>query len=211
MKKIQITVFTKLDGKLLSPFASVCVDHNASEAVKDVTFEGMFNVISESKKMYFNVAQLKDTFMEAMKRVTPERMVTFKNAHVQFIIIPSVPGSKPDRLVELHNLFKDTTNLCADGKGEIIPVTTLGDMSGAATDVLYALFWRGPLDSSDLPSKAGEAELIDLGYCERHNFNHVPKGRENTTLTILTKKGYEHAYDRYTFRTGFVPPLGLSL
>lgn len=211
MKKIQITVFTKLDGKLLSPFASICIDQKATKEVKEVSFDGMFNVVAKDKRQYFNVDQMKDTFMEAIKLVNPEKIVTFKNAHVQFIFIPSMPGSKPERLVELHNLTGDTSNLCADGKGEIIPVGTLGDMSGAATDVLYALFWRGPLDASDLPSKAGEAELIDLGYCERHNFNHVPKGRENTTLTILTKKGYEHAYDRYTFRTGFVPPLGLSL
>ncbi|GJL47092.1 hypothetical protein ACX3OY_22660 [Citrobacter farmeri] len=32
-------------------------------------------------------------------------------------------------------------------------------LSGAATDVLYALFFRGALQSGGLPSKSGSAEL----------------------------------------------------
>jgi hypothetical protein len=38
------------------------------------------------------------------------------------------------------------------------------ELSGAAGDVLHALFFRGALVDGDLPSKAGAAELRELGY-----------------------------------------------
>ncbi|WP_434795803.1 hypothetical protein [Citrobacter europaeus] len=39
-------------------------------------------------------------------------------------------------------------------------------LSGAANEVLYALFFRGALLSGDLPSKSGAAELRELGFAE---------------------------------------------
>ncbi|ENF6040747.1 Fur-regulated protein [Citrobacter amalonaticus] len=64
-------------------------------------------------------------------------------------------------------------------------------LSGAATDVLYALFYRGALLSGDLPSKSGTAELRDLGFAEtRHTATEYQK--ENH-FTFLTAKGQEFA------------------
>lgn len=64
-------------------------------------------------------------------------------------------------------------------------------LSGAATDVLYALFYRGALLSGDLPSKSGTAELRDLGFAEtRHTATEYQK--ENH-FTFLTAEGQEFA------------------
>lgn len=63
------------------------------------------------------------------------------------------------------------------------------ELSGAAVDVLHALFFRGALVDGDLPSKAGAAELRELGYvvtqdtvtpfCGEHHFNFLtPAGQE---------------------------------
>ncbi|HAU8265771.1 TPA: hypothetical protein I8287_003458 [Kluyvera intermedia] len=63
------------------------------------------------------------------------------------------------------------------------------ELSGAAGDVLYALFFRGALVDGDLPSKAGAAELRELGYmmtqdtvtpfAGEHHFNFLtPIGQE---------------------------------
>ncbi|SLK13083.1 hypothetical protein SAMN03159434_109216 [Enterobacter sp. NFR05] len=62
-------------------------------------------------------------------------------------------------------------------------------LSGAAGDVLHALFFRGALVDGDLPSKAGAAELRELGYVmtqdtvtpfngERHYNFLTPAGQE---------------------------------
>ncbi|MDT7459986.1 hypothetical protein [Citrobacter koseri] len=64
-------------------------------------------------------------------------------------------------------------------------------LSGAATDVLYALFYRGALQSGDLPSKSGAAELRELGFAEtRHPATQYQK--ENY-FTFLTAEGQEFA------------------
>lgn len=42
-----------------------------------------------------------------------------------------------------------------------------GVFSGAETDVLLALYDRGPLDDGDIPSKAGRDSLIDRGIVDR--------------------------------------------
>lgn len=64
-------------------------------------------------------------------------------------------------------------------------------LSGAATDVLYALFFRGALQSGDLPAKSGAAELRDLGFAEtRHTATEYQK--ENY-FTFLTAEGQEFA------------------
>lgn len=43
---------------------------------------------------------------------------------------------------------------------------TANELSGAAEDVLHALFFRGALESGDLPSKSGAAELRAAGLAE---------------------------------------------
>lgn len=66
-------------------------------------------------------------------------------------------------------------------------------LSGAATDVLYALFFRGALLSGDLPSKSGAAELRELGFAEtRHTATEYQK--ENH-FTFLTSEGQKFAVE----------------
>lgn len=61
-------------------------------------------------------------------------------------------------------------------------ITTL---SGAATDVLYALFFRGALASGDLPSKSGAAELREIGFAEtRHTATEYQQENYFTFLTV---------------------------
>lgn len=64
-------------------------------------------------------------------------------------------------------------------------------LSGAAMDVLYSLFFRGALQSGDLPAKSGAAELRELGFAEtRHTATEYQK--ENY-FTFLTAEGQEFA------------------
>ncbi|EOY7099578.1 phage tail tip fiber protein [Enterobacter hormaechei] len=64
-------------------------------------------------------------------------------------------------------------------------------LSGAATDVLYSLFFRGALQSGDLPAKSGAAELRELGFAEtRHTATEYQK--ENY-FTFLTAEGQKFA------------------
>ncbi len=66
-------------------------------------------------------------------------------------------------------------------------------LSGAATDVLYALFFRGALQSGDLPSKSGAAELREFGFAEtRHAATEYQK--ENY-FTFLTAEGQTFAVE----------------
>ncbi|ECK9527023.1 TPA: Fur-regulated protein [Salmonella enterica] len=66
-------------------------------------------------------------------------------------------------------------------------------LSGAANDVLYALFFRGALLSGDLPSKSGAAELRELGFAEtRHTATEYQK--ENH-FTFLTSEGQKFAVE----------------
>lgn len=66
-------------------------------------------------------------------------------------------------------------------------------LSGAATDVLYALFYRGALLPGDLPSKSGAAELRELGFAEtRHTATEYQK--ENH-FTFLTAEGQKFAVE----------------
>ncbi|HFN4143835.1 phage tail tip fiber protein [Enterobacter hormaechei] len=60
------------------------------------------------------------------------------------------------------------------------------ELSGAATDVLYALFFRGALQSGDLPAKSGAAELRELGFAEtRHTATEYQKENYFTFLTAV--------------------------
>lgn len=68
---------------------------------------------------------------------------------------------------------------------------TANELSGAAKDVLHALFFRGALESGDLPSKSGAAELRAAGLAETRTL-HALHRRENH-FTFLTKEGQECA------------------
>ncbi|QXO10985.1 hypothetical protein pEaSNUABM54_00159 [Erwinia phage pEa_SNUABM_54] len=74
----------------------------------------------------------------------------------------------------------------------------LGDeLSGAALDTLYALFWFGPREAGELPAKSGEAELRELGYSKRVDFPATPMGKD-THLAVLTPEGYAFALTQYS-------------
>lgn len=63
------------------------------------------------------------------------------------------------------------------------------NLSGAAIDVLYQLFWFGPREAGQIPSKSGELELMSNGLCERLDLISTPKGKD-THLCVLTPNGY---------------------
>lgn len=65
------------------------------------------------------------------------------------------------------------------------------ELSGAAGDVLHALFFRGALVDGDLPSKAGAAELRELGYVKTGD-TATAFGGENH-YNYLTATGQEFA------------------
>lgn len=64
-------------------------------------------------------------------------------------------------------------------------------LSDGATDVLYALFFRGALGSGDLPAKSGAAELRELGFAKTQSTGTEYK-KENY-FTFLTPEGQEYA------------------
>ncbi|BBE78458.1 MULTISPECIES: hypothetical protein [Phytobacter] len=65
------------------------------------------------------------------------------------------------------------------------------ELSGAAGDVLHALFFRGALVDGDLPSKAGANELRELGYVMTQD-TVTPFDGENH-YNFLTPTGQEFA------------------
>lgn len=66
------------------------------------------------------------------------------------------------------------------------------EFSGGAIDTLHALFWFGPREAGQIPSKSGEAELAERGYCKRIDVVTSPKGKD-THLCVLTAEGYAFA------------------
>lgn len=79
------------------------------------------------------------------------------------------------------------------------------NLSGRATDVLYALFFRGALHSGNLPSKSGAAELRELGFAEsRHTATEYLKTNH---FTFLTAQGQEFAIENLV-KTRFGVPVG---
>lgn len=65
------------------------------------------------------------------------------------------------------------------------------ELSGAAGDVLHALFFRGALVDGDLPSKAGAAELRELGYMKTQDT--VTQFAGENYYNFLTPAGQEFA------------------
>ncbi|WP_242673430.1 phage tail tip fiber protein [Enterobacter wuhouensis] len=78
-------------------------------------------------------------------------------------------------------------------------------LSGAATDVLYALFFRGALQSGDLPAKSGAAELRELGFAETRHA--APEYQKENYFTFLTAEGQEFAI-KHLVNTRFGVPAG---
>lgn len=74
------------------------------------------------------------------------------------------------------------------------------ELSGAADDVLYALFFHGALVDGDLPSKVGAAELRDLGYVMTQDT--ATKFRGENHYNFLTPAGQEFAIS-YLVDSGF--------
>lgn len=66
-------------------------------------------------------------------------------------------------------------------------------LSGAATDVLYSLFFRGALLSGDLPSKSGTDELREMGFAETR-YTATEYQKENH-FTFLTSEGQKFAVE----------------
>lgn len=64
-------------------------------------------------------------------------------------------------------------------------------LSGAASDVLFALFTRGALASGDLPSKSGASELRAAGLAETRSV--AAKRKDNEHFTFLTAEGQKFA------------------
>ncbi|MEH4659814.1 hypothetical protein [Phytobacter diazotrophicus] len=65
------------------------------------------------------------------------------------------------------------------------------ELSGAAGDVLHALFFRGALVDGDLPSKAGAAELRELGFVKTQDTVTAFRGENH--YNFLTPVGQEFA------------------
>ncbi|POP44939.1 hypothetical protein CHU32_13735 [Superficieibacter electus] len=81
-----------------------------------------------------------------------------------------------------------------------MPDSKLTTLTDAATDVLYAVFFRGALLSGDVPSKSGANELLDAGLtCSKHTA--TPFGGEDY-FTYLTAEGQQFAID-YLVNTCF--------
>ena len=64
-------------------------------------------------------------------------------------------------------------------------------LSGGASDVLYALFFRGALEDGDLPSKAGAEELRKSGLVKTQKIAASYRGGKN--YNFLTPGGQEFA------------------
>lgn len=65
------------------------------------------------------------------------------------------------------------------------------ELSGAATDVLYALFFHGALVDGDLPSKAGADELRELGFVKTQD--KVTSLASDSHYSFLTPAGQKFA------------------
>lgn len=67
------------------------------------------------------------------------------------------------------------------------------ELTDAANDVLYALFFRGALASGDLPAKSGAAELRSLGFAETGHVATKYQGEDY--FTWLTPAGQAFAIE----------------
>lgn len=74
------------------------------------------------------------------------------------------------------------------------------ELSDAAIDVIYALFFRGALYCGDLPSKSGAAELRAYGFAATCDTKTKYQGE--TYFTFLTAEGQQYAID-FLVKTNF--------
>lgn len=70
------------------------------------------------------------------------------------------------------------------------------ELDGGALDVLYRLFWFGPAEAGEVPSKHGESVLQELKLARRINAPSAPRGKD-TYLSVLTPAGYDYALQRF--------------
>lgn len=68
-------------------------------------------------------------------------------------------------------------------------------ISGAAIDVLHKLFHYGPQNDGGLPSKAGMAELTQLGWADTNY--RLPELYPHAKPNSLTVKGFRIAQQYY--------------
>lgn len=76
----------------------------------------------------------------------------------------------------------------------------LASLSGDAGDVLYSLFFRGALQSGDIPSKAGANELREAGLIHTQHTSTLFGGADY--FTFLTAEGQRFAI-QYLAETSF--------
>lgn len=173
----QINVFVKAHGRLMSPFLSAV----ERPEIKDQHIDHLFLMLEKNFNQLFYTSGLENAFHEMIKTAQDKGRSSLVKGYVELIAIKSALGADPERLVRDHNLGDHSPNL---------------ELSGAATDVLHKLFWFGPQNIGDLPSKSGESELMALGFCRRFSVQNAPKGFDDQAI-MLTPSGLGYAYKKY--------------
>ncbi|MEQ4874003.1 hypothetical protein ABN151_00410 [Klebsiella oxytoca] len=90
--------------------------------------------------------------------------------------------------------------ITSDIGGALLSCRPVVELTDAANDVLYALFFRGALASGDLPAKSGAAELRSLGFAETGHVATQYQGEDY--FTWLTPEGQALAI-RHLVKTQF--------
>ncbi|ASU03485.1 hypothetical protein RISINGSUN_185 [Erwinia phage vB_EamM_RisingSun] len=174
----QLNLFVKYDGRLLNPFLSTIERPDA----ENQHVEHLFIGFRKSFDRLFHTDGFEKEFPDLIRRAEQSGKATLAKSHVEIIVIKSAMGINPETLVNEHNLGEYTG-----------PKLVL---SGGAIDVLHKLFWFGPQNVGDLPSKAGESELRELGYCQRMLVKNAPKDRDQCVI-MLTAPGLLYAIKQY--------------
>lgn len=181
--RTQLNLFVKYNGRLLD---NVLIHHlHQTQHV-----EHLFIGFRKSFDRLFHINEFEKEFPDLIRRAEQSGKATLAKSHVEIIVIKSAMGINPETLVNEHNLGEYTG-----------PKLVL---SGGATDVLHKLFWFGPQNVGDLPSKAGESELRELGYCQRMPVKNAPKDRDQCVI-MLTAPGLLYAIKQYQ-ATKNLPP-----
>lgn len=174
----QLNLFVKYHGRLLSQFLSTIERPDA----ENQHVEHLFIGFRKSFDRLFNTDEFEKEFPDLIRRAEQTGKATLTKPHAEIIVIKSAMGINPETLINEHNLGEYTG-----------PKLVL---SGGATDVLHKLFWFGPQNVGDLPSKAGESELQELGYCQRMLVKNAPKDRDQIVI-MLTTQGLQYAIKQY--------------
>lgn len=182
----QLNLFVKLHTRLAMPFLSVIERPGTGNQFAEHLFVGL----RKSFCRLFDADVFKDEFDDLVRLASEKGKAAITKAHVELIVIKSSVGVDPQVLVKEHNL----------GEYKVAELV----LSGGAIDVLHKLFWFGPQNIGDLPSKAGESELIELGFCQRIDVQNAPKGIESR-VTMLTTQGLLYAIREYEATKNVAP------